>query len=70
MTISEAKKEYNKLLKRFNDAEIYFDREDVPQSEKEKFLLNFQEILKGLNHLLSKIEVYTEQEILGGFDER
>ena len=68
MTISEAKKEYNKLLKRFNDANEYFDRTDISQVEKERFLPHFQQILKGLNYLLSKIEIYTKQEVLKGFD--
>ena len=67
MTIQEAKKEYNKLIKRFDKAEKYFDRKDVSQEEKEKFLPHFQEILKGLNYYLMKIEVYTEQERVGGF---
>lgn len=66
MTVSEAKKEYNKLLQRFNKANEYFDR-DIPQSEKEKFLDDFIEVLTGLNYLLSKIEVYTRQEVLEGF---
>ena len=67
MTIQEAKKEYNKLIKRFYKAEKYFDRKDISQEEKEKFLPHFQEILKGLNYYLMKIEVYTEQERVGGF---
>ena len=67
MTVQEAKKEYNKLIKRFDKAEEYFERKDVSQEEKEKFLPHFQEIIKGLNNLLSKIEVYTEQERVGGF---
>ena len=68
MTISEAKKEYNKLLKRFNNANKYFDRTDISQEEKEKFLPHFQQILRGLNYYLSKIEVYSNQEVLEGFD--
>lgn len=68
MTISEAKKEYNLLLKRFYKAEEYFDREDISYQEKEKFLGAFQEILKGLNYYLSKIEIYTSQEVLEGFN--
>lgn len=67
MTIKEAKQEYNKLLERFNKANEYFEREDISQKEKEKFLPHFQQILKGLNYLLGKIEVFTKQEILEGF---
>lgn len=69
MTIKEAKKEYNKMLKRFYDAEQYFDRSDISQREKENQLENFNMVLKGLNFYLSKIEVYNGQEILKGFKE-
>lgn len=67
MTIAEAKNEYNKLLDRFNKANEYFDREDITQEEKERFLPSFQEVLKGLNYLLGKIEIYTKQQVLEGF---
>ncbi len=67
MTIAEAKNEYNKLLDRFNKANEYFDREDIKQEEKERFLPSFQEVLKGLNYLLGKIEIYTKQQVLEGF---
>ena len=67
MTIAEAQKEYNELLKRFHKANEYFESEKATQIEKEKFLPQFQEILTGLNFLLSKIEVYTQQEVLEGF---
>lgn len=67
MTISEAEKEYNKLLKRFNKANEYFGREDISQQEKEEQLENFNVVLAGLNYYLSKIEVYSNQEVLGGF---
>lgn len=70
MTIIECKKEYNKLLKRFNKADEYFDRKDISQQEKEKFLPHYEEVLKGLNYYLGKINNYTTQEVLGGFSER
>ena len=69
MTVAEAKKEYNELLKRFHKANDYFDREDLTVEEMEKYLPSFQEVLNGLNYLLSKIVVYTEQEVLEGFHE-
>lgn len=68
MTIAEAKKNYNKMLERFIKAEQYFDRKDISQEEKEKQLENFEVVLKGLNYYLSKIEIYSEQEILEGFN--
>lgn len=69
MTIKEAKREYNALLTRFNNAGEYFENDDIPYTEKEKFLPYFQKILTGLNYHLSQIEVYTNQEILGGFQD-
>ena len=68
MTVAEAKKEYNKLIKRFDKAGEYFERDDIPQEEKEKFLPHFQEILRGLGYYLNRIEVYTEQERVEGFE--
>ena len=70
MTILEAQREYNELLKRFHKANEYFESDKATQIEKEKFLPQFQEVLKGLNYLLSKIEVFTKQEVLEGFHER
>lgn len=65
--MDEIKKEYNALLKRYYKAEEYFDREDISNQEKEKFLDAFKEILKGLNYYLGEIGTYTEKEILEGF---
>ena len=48
MTITEAKKEYNKLLVRFNKANEYFERTDISNEEKERQLENFDVVLKGL----------------------
>lgn len=68
MTIGEAKKKYNALLKRFNNAWNWFDRENIPSERKEEFLGEYEKIVNGLNHYLNKIEVYTNQEVLGGFE--
>ena len=67
MIINQSKTEYNKLLDRFYKAEKYFESEDIPYEEKEKQLENYQEILKGLNVCLSKIKIFTANEVLGGF---
>ena len=66
MTITEAKKEYNKLLVRFNKANEYFERTDISNEEKERQLENFDVVLKGLNYYLKRIEIYSSQEILEG----
>ena len=66
MTVLEAKKEYNKLLKRFNKANEYFERTDISNEEKERQLENFGAVLKGLNYYLKRIEIYSSQEVLEG----
>lgn len=66
MTITEAKKEYNKLLVRFNKANEYFERTDISNEEKERQLENFDVVLKGLNYYLKRIEIYSSQEVLEG----
>lgn len=67
MTITEAKREYNQLLNRYRNACEYFEKSDVSQEEKEKYLPNYIEILKRLNYLLGKIGVYNNDEVLYGF---
>lgn len=64
--MDKVKQEYNDLLKRYNKANDYFDR-DIPLIQKEKFLEDFKDILHGLNYCLARIEVYTRQEVLEGF---
>ena len=68
MTISEARKEYNKSLERFNKAEQFFDRKDKTQKEKESFLPMFTGVLNDLNYYLSKSGQYTTKELLEGFN--
>jgi len=61
------KQKYNKLLERFKNAEVYYDRPDVSHEEKEATIDGFCEIMRGLNFHLMRIADYTETEILGGF---
>lgn len=68
MSIGQAKKNYNKELDRFYKAEEYFDRKEIPQEEREKFIPNFKQILNDLNYYLCKIQKYTDDEILKGFE--
>lgn len=67
MDKKEAKKKYDELLKRYYDAESYFNNRNIPHEEKEKHLNDFIEILKGLNHLLGIIGTYTTKNMLEGF---
>lgn len=67
MTITEAKKEYNNLLQRFNKANVYFENKNIGNEEKEVYLKDYKGILKGLNYYLSKIEVYETNQVLEGF---
>ena len=59
--------EYNKLLDRFYNALDYFENGKIPWEEKEKQLENYKVILNGLNALLGKIKIFTEDEVLVGF---
>lgn len=61
------KKQYNQLLERYYKAEKYFDRTDITEREKEKYILHFKEILNNLNYLLGEIGEYETKNILGGF---
>ena len=70
MGLSEMKIEYNKLLKRYHDAEKYFSKNNIGFEEKMKFYPDFQEVLKALNHYLGEIKKYekvSSEQILGGF---
>ena len=58
----------DELLERYNKANKYFERTDISDTQKEQFLSSFQEILIGLNYYLQKIEIYSEQEVLEGFN--
>ena len=65
MTIPEAKKEYNKQLKRYNKALEYFDSGD---GDNEKYFKDFQKLLLGLSSLLKIIGTYTQEEVWYGFE--
>lgn len=69
MTVKQARKEYNKQLDRFYKAEKFFESEDIPYEEKERFLEDYNKLLEGLNKLLKKVGPYTNKEMLEGFDE-
>ena len=66
MTVKEAKREYNKQLKRYEKAIEYFDSNAM---DKEQYLSDFQKLLAGLSDLLKKIGVYAQEEVWNGFKE-
>ena len=59
--------EYNKLLRRYEKAVDYFEKETIPQEKKLIFLEDFQKILMSLSVLMAKIENMTDEEVLKGF---
>lgn len=66
MTVKEAKREYNKQLKRYEKAIEYFDSNAM---DKEQYLSDFQKLLMGLSKLLKSIGVYAQEEVWRGFKE-
>ena len=67
MEIDKSKKIYNELLERFNKANEYFERTDISQEDKQRFLPQFQKVISQMSFLLGEIEVYTKQEVFEGF---
>lgn len=70
--LSEYVEQYNRLIKREKKGSAYLDNPDVPEQEKEKWIGEFQKILRALNDLISLIEKelgrnMTSEEILNGF---
>ena len=63
----DIKREYNQILEREQKAEVYFDRQEIPQEEKEKHIPEYKKILYQLNNLLKVISRYAKDEILHGF---
>ena len=59
--------EYNKLLRRYEKAVDYFEKETIPQEKKLTFLEDYQKILIGLSVLMLKIGNMEDEEVLGGF---
>lgn len=67
MTISEAKKVYNKYLKQYYKGEEILDSKKYEKEDEERYLERFRFIMSELNRLLVKIGFYSQQEILEGF---
>ena len=64
--------DYNKLVKRFNDAVKFLDSKDIENDRKEQHLSKFVQIVKGTQSILSYFDKqgfdYTTDEVLGGFN--
>ena len=67
MTITEAKKLYNKYLKQYYKGQEILDSKDYKKEDEEKYLERFIFIMSELNKLLSKIGKCSQEEILEGF---
>lgn len=62
--MKELKQEYNALLVRFNKASVYLDG-PAPNEEKERWIPEFQRIMKRMNELIQLLGL-TEDEIFNG----
>lgn len=67
LTVKDSKIAYNKNLERWKKAEEYFENPKITQAEKEKFMSDFENLLKAQNQLLRKIGIYSQENILQGF---
>lgn len=65
--MNELKRQYNELLVRLMKAEIYFEDNSISTSEKEKHIYKVKQIIDGLNKLLNQIKIYSDYEVLNGF---
>lgn len=70
--LSEYIEQYNRLIKREKKGAAYLDNPDVPAQEKERWIGEFQKIIRALNDLICLIEKelgrnMTSEEILNGF---
>ena len=63
------KQNYNQLLVRYKNAEIYMNNPNIPFSEKEKYINEVCKITERLGILLDSIKNYTQEEALNGFKE-
>ncbi len=69
--IVEAKRSYNRILKRYREAEKFLDDPQVPQTEKDKRIITFRiEIVDVLEAYLEVLKNWgvqiSDDEIMGG----
>lgn len=64
----QLKIQYNALLTREKKAEAYLDNHDIPLRERERWLPKFNEIMAQLNELLLKINNFTSDDVVNGFN--
>ena len=67
IAVRQSKIHYSIMLKRYNKAENYFNRKDVPLENKTKWVDNYIEIVKTLGSILEFIGAYTNDEAENGF---
>ncbi|MBB6219021.1 hypothetical protein HNQ80_005199 [Anaerosolibacter carboniphilus] len=72
MNIGEIKKKYNKLLRRYRNAERWIDDPERTKDEIDKHYGNFINIINGLNYYLGQLKKAgvdsSSKEILNGFE--
>jgi len=62
------KQQYNQLLKRYNNAEIYFARQDVSIEEKQAQAIPLQRLVNEMSEIIDLYDL-TDEQILNGFAE-
>lgn len=66
--INSTKLKYNELLKREKKAQLYIDNPNIDiKIISEKYIPEYQKIVRELSELLNKIGSYTQEEALEGF---
>jgi hypothetical protein len=60
--------QYNQLLKRWNNAEIYFAKQDIKLEEKLKYVPQCQQLTNDMSKIIDALNL-TDEQILNGFAE-
>ena len=62
------KQKYNELLKRYNNAEVYFARRDISIEEKQAQAIPLQKLVNEMSEIIDLYDL-TDEQILNGFAE-
>jgi hypothetical protein len=62
------KQKYNELLKRYNNAEVYFARRDISIEEKQAQAIPLQRLVNEMSEIIDLYDL-TDEQILNGFAE-
>jgi hypothetical protein len=68
--LTETQKEYNNLLRRWDEAEKYLNNEKVPMQERERWVNHAASLAINLSQLLNKIKIYQQEDVWLGFGDK